>query len=123
MQENYLLRTIKGRGSHDLRFYIIDAKERMRIQIKVASALGVVVLCIRIGVAVMQFVVMSKLVVSFYLSVMSFTTIGYGDRAFTSLPDGIFASIWLLESTLAVARAFLYLAELRVGERHRRMAK
>jgi potassium channel subfamily K len=54
---------------------------------------------------------------------MSVTTVGYGDRAFTSLAGRIFASIWLLVSTLAVARAFLYLAEARVDKRHRRMAK
>ncbi|XVF27374.1 hypothetical protein REPUB_Repub14bG0102000 [Reevesia pubescens] len=45
------------------------------------------------------------------------------DRAFKTLPGRIFAAIWLLVSTLAVARAFLYLAEARVDKRHRRMAK
>ncbi|KAL9689705.1 hypothetical protein QQ045_010094 [Rhodiola kirilowii] len=35
----------------------------------------------------------------------------------------IFASIWLLVSTLAVARDFLYLAEARVDKRQRKMAK
>ncbi|CAN4080149.1 unnamed protein product [Withania somnifera] len=54
---------------------------------------------------------------------MSVTTVGYGDRAFQSLTGRIFASIWLLVSTLAVARAFLYLAEARIDKRHRRMAK
>ncbi|CAA2990951.1 two-pore potassium channel 3-like [Olea europaea var. sylvestris] len=124
LQENYLLRTIKGGGGHDPRSYIIDVKKgRMRIRMKVALALGVVVLCIGIGVSVMHFVERLNWLDSFYLSVMSVTTVGYGDRAFTSLAGRIFASIWLLVSTLAVARAFLYLAELRVDKRHRKMAK
>ncbi|CAA2993049.1 two-pore potassium channel 3-like [Olea europaea subsp. europaea] len=124
LQENYLLRTIKGRGSHDPRSCIIDVKKgRMRIRMKVALALGVVVLCIGIGVTVLHFVERLNLVDSFYLSVMSVTTVGYGDRAFSSLPGRIFASAWLLVSTLAVARAFLYLAEARVDKRHRRMTK
>lgn len=124
LQENYLLRTIKGRGSHDPGSYIIDVKKgRMRIRMKVALALGVVVLCIGIGVAVLYFVEKMNLLDSFYLSVMSVTTVGYGDRAFNSLMGRIFASVWLLVSTLAVARAFLYLAEARVDKRHRRMAK
>ncbi|KAL2475070.1 Two-pore potassium channel 3 [Abeliophyllum distichum] len=124
LQENYLLRTIKGGGGHDPRSYIVDVKKgRMRIRMKVALALGVVILCIGIGVGVMHFVEKLNWLDSFYLSVMSVTTVGYGDRAFNSLPGRIFASIWLLVSTLAVARAFLYLAEARVDKRHRKMAK
>ncbi|KAK6124150.1 hypothetical protein DH2020_042123 [Rehmannia glutinosa] len=124
LQENYLLKTIKGRSARDPGSYIFDVKKgRMRIRMKVALALGVVVLCIGIGGAVMHFVEKLDWLDSFYLSVMSVTTVGYGDRAFNSLPGRIFASIWLLVSTLAVARAFLYLAEARVDKRHRRMAK
>ena len=126
LQENYLLRNVKGVGEkkEPARSYIIDVKKgRMRIRMKVALALGVVVLCIGIGVGVMHFVESLGWLDSFYLSVMSVTTVGYGDRAFKSMPGRIFASIWLLVSTLAVARAFLYLAEARVDKRHRRMAK
>ncbi|KAK4399316.1 Two-pore potassium channel 3 [Sesamum angolense] len=124
LQENYLLKSIKGGGAHDPGSYIIDVKKgRMRIRMKVALALGVVVLCIGIGVSVMHFVERLNWLDSFYLSVMSVTTVGYGDRAFSTLPGRIFASLWLLVSTLAVARAFLYLAEARVDKRNRRMAK
>jgi potassium channel subfamily K len=125
LQEGYLLRTVKGKGEQDTaRSYIVDVKKgRMRIRMKVGLALGVVVLCIGVGVCVMHFVERLGWLDSFYLSVMSVTTVGYGDRAFQSLPGRIFASIWLLVSTLAVARAFLYLAEARVDKRHRRMAK
>lgn len=124
LQENYLLKTIKGGGTRDPGSYIIDVKKgRMRIRMKVGLALGVVVLCIGIGVAVMHFVERLDWLDSFYLSVMSVTTVGYGDRAFNSMPGRIFASIWLLVSTLAVARAFLYLAEARVDKRHRHMTK
>uniref|UniRef100_A0A5B7AAP1 Putative Ca2+ activated outward rectifying K+ channel 6 isoform 1 n=2 Tax=Davidia involucrata TaxID=16924 RepID=A0A5B7AAP1_DAVIN len=125
LQEKYLLRTIKGGQDRDKAGSIlVDVKKgRMRIRMKVALALGVVVLCIGIGMAVMHFVERLGWLDSFYLSVMSVTTVGYGDRAFKSMPGRIFASMWLLVSTLAVARAFLYLAEARVDKRHRRMAK
>ncbi|XP_044496794.1 two-pore potassium channel 3-like [Mangifera indica] len=125
LQESNLLKTIKGADDKETRSsYIVDVKKgRMRIRMKVALALGVVVLCIGVGVAVMHFVEKLGWLDSFYLSVMSVTTVGYGDRAFRSLAGRIFASIWLLVSTLAVARAFLYLAEARVDKRHRRMAK
>ncbi|KAL1829593.1 hypothetical protein ACET3Z_008005 [Daucus carota] len=126
LQESYLLRTAKvgKEHEHDGRSYLIDFKKgRMRIRMKVGLALGVVVLCTGLGMAVMHFVERLGWVDSFYLSVMSVTTVGYGDRAFTTMAGRIFASIWLLVSTLAVARAFLYLAEARVDKRHRRMAK
>ncbi|XP_073018932.1 two-pore potassium channel 3-like [Primulina eburnea] len=124
LQENYLLKTIKSRGAHDPGSYIIDVKKgRMRIRMKVSLALGVVVLCIGTGVAFMHFVERLDWMDSFYLSVMSVTTVGYGDRAFNSLSGRVFASIWLLLSTVAVARAFLYLAEARVDKRNRSMAK
>ncbi|KAM7271385.1 hypothetical protein ACFE04_030599 [Oxalis oulophora] len=127
LQENYLLRAAKTgrRDSKDKAgSYIIDVKKgRMRIRMKVGLALGVVVICIGVGVTVMHYVEELGWLDSFYLSVMSVTTVGYGDRAFNSLKGRLFASIWLLVSTLAVARAFLYLAEARVDKRHRRMAK
>lgn len=125
LQENHLLRNVKRGGDVEAAgSVIIDVKKgRMRIRMKVALALCVVILCIGIGVGVMHFVEKLGWLDSFYLSVMSVTTVGYGDRAFRSLEGRIFASIWLLVSTLAVARAFLYLAEARVDKRHRRMAK
>ncbi|CAN0853874.1 Two-pore potassium channel 3 [Linum grandiflorum] len=125
LQESYLLRSVGGgtkprRGNN----YFVDVKKgRMRIRMKVGLALGVVVLCIGIGVSVLHFIERLGWVDSLYLSVMSVTTVGYGDRAFESTSGRIFASIWLLVSTLAVARAFLYLAEARVDKRQRRMAK
>ncbi|XP_038995704.1 two-pore potassium channel 3-like [Hibiscus syriacus] len=126
LHEEYMLKAVQHDGNRrDLAVtYIIDVKKgRMRIRLKVGLALGVVVLCIGIGLGVMHFVERLGWLDSFYLSVMSVTTVGYGDRAFKTLPGRIFASIWLLVSTVAVARAFLYLAEARVAKRQRRMAK
>ncbi|KAI9115922.1 hypothetical protein K1719_012852 [Acacia pycnantha] len=126
LQENHLLQAVKTKVEieKDARSYIIDVKKgRMRIRLKVSLALGVVVLCIGIGFGFMHFVEGLGLLDSFYLSVMSVTTVGYGDHAFKTLAGRIFAAIWLLVSTLAVARAFLYLAEARVDKRHRKMAK
>ncbi|KAJ0512872.1 putative Two pore domain potassium channel, EF-hand domain pair, EF-Hand 1, calcium-binding protein [Helianthus annuus] len=103
--------------------YIYDfAKGRMRIRLKVCLALGVVLLSIGIGTLVLYSVERLDLVDSLYLSVLSVTTVGYGDRAFRTLRGRLFASFWLLFSTLMVARAFLYLAEARIDKRHRRVA-
>lgn len=126
LQENMILTGLQmgAREGFSARNYIVDvAKGRMRIRLKVGLALGVVVLCIGIGSLVLYFVEGLDWVDSVYLSVMSVTTVGYGDTAFKTLPGRLFAAIWLLFSTLMVARAFLYLAEARIDRRHRRLAK
>ncbi|KAG2238916.1 hypothetical protein Bca4012_023701 [Brassica carinata] len=126
LQESYMLDSAKRRDDEadKRRSYIIDVKKgRMRIRLKVGLALGVVVLCIALGVGIMHFIEDIDWLDSFYLSVMSVTTVGYGDRAFKTLPGRLFAAVWLLVSTLAVARAFLFLAEARVDKRNRERAK
>ncbi|KAL8268650.1 hypothetical protein R6Q59_002448 [Mikania micrantha] len=124
LQENYLLSHLSNGKTRYHPSYIIDFKKgRMRIRTKVGLALGVVVLCIGVGVGVMHYVENLGWLDCFYLSVMSVTTVGYGDLGFSSAGGRVFACVWLLVSTLAVARAFLYLAEARVDKRHRRMVK
>ncbi|ONI14708.1 hypothetical protein PRUPE_3G003200 [Prunus persica] len=134
LQENMILTGIQmGQAqaqaqAHSHRFsardYIVDvAKGRMRIRLKVGLALGVVVLSIGMGALVLCFVENLNWIDSIYLSVMSVTTVGYGDRAFKTVQGRLFAAVWLLFSTLAVARAFMYLAEARVDKRHRRIIK
>ncbi|KAJ9147149.1 hypothetical protein P3X46_029341 [Hevea brasiliensis] len=104
--------------------YMIDrVKGRMRIRTKVCFALAAVIGCIAIGTIAAHFLENLNWVDSFYLSVTSVTTVGYGDFAFTTLTGRCFAIIWLLISTLAVARGFLYLAEFRIDKRNRVVAK
>ncbi|KAJ8763019.1 hypothetical protein K2173_023224 [Erythroxylum novogranatense] len=124
-QEAILLSTVdENRFNTMVRAYMVDkAKGRMRIRIKVALALAVVIGCIAIGTISVHFLEKLSWVNSFYLSVTSVTTVGYGDYAFTTVTGRCFATVWLLVSTLAVARAFLYLAELRIEKRNRRIAK
>ncbi|KDP28334.1 hypothetical protein JCGZ_14105 [Jatropha curcas] len=127
LQESMILAGIKMGKAHEgfsARDYIVDVeKGRMRIRLKVGLALGVVVLCIGVGTLVLYFLEDLGWIDSIYLAVMSVTTVGYGDRAFKTLTGRLFAAIWLLVSTLAVARAFLYLTEARIDKRHRRITE
>lgn len=128
LQENMILTRIQMEKmvnpGFSARNYIVDVeKGRMRIRFKVGLALGLVFLCIAVGALVLFFLEGLDWIDCVYLSVMSVTTVGYGDQAFKTLPGRLFAAIWLLVSTLAVARAFLYLAEARIDKRHRTIAK
>ncbi|XP_074303702.1 two-pore potassium channel 5 [Silene latifolia] len=118
-QEKSILADIQHRN-----LLLVDlSKGRMRIRLKVALALFVLVLCIGIGTLFLFFVEGFSFIDSLYLSALSVTTVGYGDRAFSTLSGRLFASIWLLLSTLAVARAFLFLVEARIDKRQRTLAK
>ncbi|XP_010275706.1 PREDICTED: two pore potassium channel c-like isoform X3 [Nelumbo nucifera] len=124
-QETVLLSAVdENRLNTVFQTYIIDTvKGRMRIRMKVALALFAVFGCIAIGTIMVHVLEGLDWTDSFYLSVTSVTTVGYGDYSFKTLKGRCFAIIWLLVSTLAVARAFLYLTELRIEKRNRKIAK
>lgn len=104
--------------------YMVDEeKGRMRIRTKVCLSLAVVIGCIAIGTVTAHFVEDLNWADSIYLSITSVTTVGYGDYSFRTLTGRCFAIIWLLVSTLAVARAFLYLTDYSMHKRSREIAK
>ncbi|CAA6671297.1 unnamed protein product [Spirodela intermedia] len=106
------------RLSAALQTYVMDVKKRrMRVRMKVVLAVAVVAVCIALGTCMARLLEGLSWLDSFYLSVTSVTTVGYGDIAFKTVGGRIFAVVWLLVSTLAVARAFLYLVELRFDRR------
>jgi potassium channel subfamily K len=129
LQENMILAGIRmgrrrSQQGFSARDYIVDvAKGRMRIRLKVCLALGVVVLCIGMGALVLYFVEDMDWIDSVYLSVMSITTIGCGDKAFKTLQGRLFPSILLLFSMFMATQAILYLPEARIDKRHRRIDK
>ncbi|MCO5548307.1 hypothetical protein L7F22_001764 [Adiantum nelumboides] len=124
-KQETLLLTAVAAGHHEAATnYLVDVKKgRMRIRSKVTFAFGVVIMCIGVGTLVMHYLESLGWVDAIYLSCMSVTTVGYGDHAFSTMAGRVFASAWLLVSTLAVARSFLYLAEARIDKRHRLIAK
>jgi potassium channel subfamily K len=124
-QEHLLLSAVEGSHYRTAKKYFLNAKHgnRLRIRMKVAMALGVPVVCIMIGTLVMMKLEDLALLDAFYCTTMSVTTVGYGDHTFKTYSGRLFAGVWLLFSTLAVARCFLYLAEARIDKRHRMIAK
>ncbi|ERM94595.1 hypothetical protein AMTR_s00011p00085350 [Amborella trichopoda] len=124
-QETVLLSAIdESRCNMMFQTYVVDVKKgRMRIRMKVGLALAVVVFCIAAGAIALHILEGLSWLDSFYLSVTSVTTVGYGDFTFRTLEGRAFAVVWLLVSTLVVARAFLYLTELRIDKRNRLIAK
>ncbi|RDX63336.1 Two-pore potassium channel 3, partial [Mucuna pruriens] len=124
-QEAFLLSMMdENRYKKILRTYMVDEeKGRMRIRTKVCLALTVVIVCIAIGTVTLHSVEHLNWDDSIYLSITSVTTVGYGDYSIRTVTGRCFAIIWLLVSTLAVTRAFIYLTEYSIHKRNRKMAK
>ncbi|XP_047061120.1 two-pore potassium channel 3-like [Lolium rigidum] len=104
--------------------YMIDAEnKRSRGKMKVILALGVVAGSISVCTIIVHEVEGLNWIDSFYLSVISVTTVGYGDYGFSTTAGRLSATICLLVSTLAVGKAFLFLTDLRMERRNRRTTK
>lgn len=51
------------------------------------------------------------------------TTLGYGDKSFSTAAGRIFAVFWIITSTMCLAQFYLYLAELYTERRQRSLVK
>ncbi|KAJ8429462.1 hypothetical protein Cgig2_015314 [Carnegiea gigantea] len=72
----------------------------------------VLLVLIIIGTIFLALVEKLDFVDSFYCVVATITTLGYGDRSFSTEGGRTFAVLWILVSTVCLGQFFLYVAEL-----------
>ncbi|CAH2047190.1 unnamed protein product [Thlaspi arvense] len=60
---------------------------------------------------------------AFYCVCSTVTTLGYGDRSFSSGTGRLFAVFWILMSTICLAQFFLYVAELNAETKQMELVK
>ncbi|VVA30511.1 PREDICTED: two-pore potassium channel [Prunus dulcis] len=63
------------------------------------------------------------LVDAFYCVCSTITTLGYGDKSFSTQAGRVFAIFWILTSTICLAQFLLYVAELNAQNRQRALVK
>ncbi|XP_073004779.1 two pore potassium channel a [Typha latifolia] len=109
---------LKGGEAHMLRDI-----ETSRIRYKFyTTALFLTVLVI-VGTMFLWKVEKLKFVDAFYCVCATITTLGYGDKSFSSEGGRAFAVFWIVASTICVAQFFFYLAELNTEHRQKLLAK
>ncbi|KAF7831280.1 two-pore potassium channel 1 [Senna tora] len=60
---------------------------------------------------------------AFYCVCSTITTLGYGDKSFSTEAGRIFAVFWILTGTICLAQLFLYIAEMNTESRQNQLVK
>ncbi|EFJ25541.1 hypothetical protein SELMODRAFT_450201 [Selaginella moellendorffii] len=122
-QERLLERAIEKREKY-LHHKNTESDARIRrVHCKVAVAAGLVLVLFGAGISVLVKLEGMSFLDAFYCVTVTVTTLGYGDRSFTSAGGRIFAVVWILMSTVCVAQFVLYIAELVTEGRQHSLTK
>ncbi|XP_031283743.1 two-pore potassium channel 1-like [Pistacia vera] len=74
-----------------------------------------------VGTVVLALVEGMDFVDAFYCVCSTITTLGYGDKSFSTTGGRSFAIIWILTSTISLGRFFLHIAELNTLKRQKKL--
>lgn len=102
---------------------LLRAMETNKTKYKLYTAALLLVTTIVAGTVFLWKVEKLSLVDSFYCVCATITTLGYGDKSFSSKLGRIFAIFWIITSTIIVALFFMYLAEVYTERRQQMLAK
>lgn len=102
---------------------ILKESEAYKAEYKFLVALSLLLLLIMLGTIFLYEVEDLNLFDALYCVCATITTLGYGDKSFSTKSGRLFASFWILISTLCLAQVFYYLAELYTQRRQRSFVK
>lgn len=98
---------------------IMKEIETNKARYKFILALVLLLILIITGTIFLRFVEKLDFIDAFYCVCSTITTLGYGDRSFSTEEGRIFAVIWILMSTICLAQFFLYLTEMHADRRQK----
>jgi len=101
---------------------ILRAIETNKANYKLYTAGLLLVTTIVVGTVFLWKIEKLSLVDSFYCVCATITTLGYGDRSFSSKLGRTFAVFWILTSTIILALFFMYVAEICTERRQKSLA-
>lgn len=102
---------------------ILRGIEANKAKYKLYTAGLLLVTTIVVGTVFLWEIEKLSLVDSFYCVCATITTLGYGDRSFSTEVGRTFAVFWIITSTIILALFFMYLAEFYTERRQKMLAK
>ncbi|KAL2466908.1 Two-pore potassium channel 1 [Abeliophyllum distichum] len=97
--------------------------ESNKVRYKCFTAMALLVVLILVGTIFLATVEKLDIVDAFYCVCSTITTLGYGDKSFSTKAGRVFATFWILTSTICVAQFFCYIAELNTESRQKALVK
>ncbi|XP_027333684.1 two-pore potassium channel 1-like [Abrus precatorius] len=97
--------------------------ETNKVKYKFMLAASTFLVLMVVGTIFLYFIENLDFVDALYCVCSTVTTLGYGDKSFSTIVGRTFAVFWILSSTMCLAQLFAYLAELYTEERQRSLAK
>eukprot|EP01018_Ginkgo_biloba_P040815 Gb_34391 [translate_table: standard] len=111
IQEKLLIKSLKKHGFDQS--ISIENQTNSKTKWKLLITLAILLVLMGIGMVVLHEVEGLNFLDSFYCVCSTISTLGYGDKSFSTEGGRIFAVIWILVSTVCLAHFFLYIAEMR----------
>lgn len=121
-QEALVFRAVHLNRADDPKSSLRDM-EANKVRYKLYTSTALLAVALVSGTAFLVKVEGMRPVDALYCVCATVTTLGYGDRSFSSAAGRAFAAAWITVSTLVVALFFLYAAELGAERRQRALAR
>ncbi|XP_059301056.1 two-pore potassium channel 1-like [Lycium ferocissimum] len=102
---------------------ILEELETNKVRYKCIVITASLVVLMVVGTVFLAKVEKLSTIDAFYCVCSTITTLGYGDKSFSTEAGRIFAIFWILTSTVCVAQFFLYVAEFNSERRQRELVK
>ncbi|KAK3218797.1 hypothetical protein Dsin_012767 [Dipteronia sinensis] len=102
---------------------ILKEVETHKVKYKFLMATVILVVLMIAGTIFLSNIENLKFIDAFYCVCSTVTTLGYGDKSFSTTAGRVFAVFWILSSTICLAQFFLYLTELYTEKRQRSLIK
>ncbi|KAJ1441249.1 Two pore domain potassium channel [Sesbania bispinosa] len=102
---------------------ILKEVEINKTRFKFFLVLFLLLILIATGTAFLVIVENLDIIDAFYCVCSTFTTLGYGDRSFSTQAGRVFAVFWILAGTICLTQLFLCIAELNTESKQKAIVK
>ncbi|XP_061964744.1 two-pore potassium channel 1 [Populus nigra] len=117
-QEILLIKALRMHRKLDPAAFLKEI-ETNKVKYKCYLAIIILSVLMLVGTIFLYMVEDLDIIDAFYCVCSTVTTLGYGDKSFSTVYGRMFAVFWILTGTIALGQLFLYIAELFTESRQR----